>query len=619
MKSRTSSSNLTIFKKDITRFAPTWIAYAAMLLVCLFLMAEDREYWTVQNMGSSMEMMGVATCGYALLTAQLLFGDLFSTRMCNALHAMPVRRESWFGIHVLSGLLFHLIPAVLVTVVAIPLANMSYVINAWQVPLYWLAGSTLDYLFFFGLAVFCVMCTGNRFAMAVVYGISNLGSVLAFFLTRAVYVPLLMGVQILSDTFEKLSPLINLSAGYTVNVNRILDGVERDANGVEQRIYHGEIEVSPEKWTYMAVVAVIGLVLLVLALQMYRKRKLECAGDFSAHKGLDYVFQVLISLAGMAALTTVVDGFMGLSPNVSSYIIAAIGLVGGWFVGRMLLERTARVFRVKNFLGLAAMTAAVALSLGLTVLDPLGIEDWVPEVGDIKSATLRLSYGSDAELKETYDLEDVIAIHKKGLELKLDGEVLAVNAPPRVYDTSGNVVPEEEVPAYYVTIIYEKNNGTHAQREYYLWLKEPETKLLKKHCSALNRVLEGYAGMDEEVTEAKLRNMVLSGGARTVEAGYVSVPSQFNTTEHLNALVDAIVADCEAGNLVQNSTVHEGYFYNENGTQVDSLRLQLYPENEELGNSFGFYVYADSENLRQWIENTGIMDQILDRYLNEKY
>ena len=91
---------------------------------------------------------------------------------------------------------------------------------------------------------------------------------------------------------------------------------------------------------------------------------------------------------------------------------------------RMLVEATASTMVVfDNELSPGHIRALEDL-LGLTVLDPLGIEDWVPEVGDIKSATLRLSYGSDAELKETYDLEDVIAIHKKGLELKLDGEVL---------------------------------------------------------------------------------------------------------------------------------------------------------------------------------------------------
>ena len=614
MKLRTSSSNRTIFKKDITRFAPVWGGYTLMLLMGLLLAAEDRDYWTVGNMASSMEMMGLVACVYGLLTAQLLFGDLFNTRMCNALHAMPVRRESWFGVHVISGLLFHIVPAAVVALIAIPMANMSYVVDAWQVPLLWLAGCTLYYLFFFGLSVFCVMCTGNRFAMAVVYGMVNIGSLLVYFLTEAIYAPLLMGVQVMSDTFEDLSPVFNTSGGWAISVERIKDGVAINEFGVEEPVYHGEIKLNDEKWVYMAIIAVIGVVLLALALQMYRKRKLECAGDFSAHKVLDYVFQVLIALSSMAGMATMVNGFFGMDEAHIAYIMAAAGLIAGWFVGRMLMERTTRVFRLKNFLGMAAMLAAVALSIGLTVLDPLGIEDWVPKAEDLKSATLRLSYSTSVELTDKEDLEDIIAIHEKGLALRLDGEDLAVNTPPQIYDTKGAPVPIEETPAYYVTIIYEKNNGRHSQREYYIWLDDPVTELVREHCSTLDAVVGDYVADNEIITEAKLRSRVLAGGVRSINAGSVAVPEEFYTEEHLNALVDAIVADCQAGTLVQNAQLHKDAIFREEEREVKSFYLDFSPEDYDLGWGFSIYVYADSENLLKWVEDTGILPQVKARY-----
>ena len=42
-----------------------------------------------------------------MLTAQLLFGDLYHSRLCNALHAMPVTREGWFLTHSAAGLAFY--------------------------------------------------------------------------------------------------------------------------------------------------------------------------------------------------------------------------------------------------------------------------------------------------------------------------------------------------------------------------------------------------------------------------------------------------------------------------------------------------------------------------------
>ena len=619
MKSRTSSSNWTVFKKDITRFAPVWIAYTLCLLVGLLLMVEDKDFWTTANIGYSLTVMGAVTCGYGLLTAQLLFGDLFNTRMCNALHAMPVRRESWFIIHVVCGILFHLVPSIVFTVVAIPVVQMSYVINAWQVPLYWFLGTNLQYLFFFSLAVFCVMCTGNRFAMAVVYGIANVASILLFFLVSSVYVPLLRGVLVRGDVFEDLSPLFGTINGWPVDVDQIKDGEAINAEGLREVIYHGEIKLDNAEWTYLAILAVIGVVLMVTALQLYRKRKLECAGDFSAFKCLDYVFQVLISLSGMAGLTTVVNGFFGmdqLGEMDSGYIIAAIGLIVGWFAGRMLLERSTRVFRLKNFIGMGAMVAVVALSLGLTVLDPLGIEDWVPGVEDIQSATLRLSYNVSVELEDEEALEDIIAIHEKGLELGLDGEVMAVNAPPVIYETGMETVEEEGRKAYYVSIIYEKANGRHAQREYNIWLDDPVTNLVRKHCSTLDQVMRIVVSENEKLTEAQLRNAVQSGDAESITISNVTVPVDFYTEENLNALVDAIVADCEAGTLVQNTTLHDDYIIDEQDAQVKSIYLNFSPENTDLGYYFSIDVYADSENTLAWMESTGIMDQVRGKYVN---
>jgi len=260
------------------------------------------------------------------------------------------------------------------------------------------------------------------------------------------------------------------------------------------------------------------------------------------------------------------------------------------------------------------MVGAVALSLGLTIVDPLGIEDWVPKAEDLKSATLRLSYSTSVKLTDKEDLEDILAIHEKGLQLRLEGEDLAVNTPPQIYDTKGAPVPVEETPAYYVTIIYEKNNGRHSQREYYIWLDDPVTELVREHCSTLDAVVGDYVAGNEVITEAKLRSRMLAGGVRSINAGSVAVPEEFYTEEHLNALVDAILADCQAGTLVQNSQLHKDAIFREDEREVKSFYLDFSPEDHDLGWGFSIYVYADSENLLKWVEDTGILPQVKARY-----
>jgi hypothetical protein len=57
---------------------------------------------------------------YALVCALTLFGDLFNSRMCNAIHALPLRRESWFCTHALTGLCFSVVPNLVFALLMMP-------------------------------------------------------------------------------------------------------------------------------------------------------------------------------------------------------------------------------------------------------------------------------------------------------------------------------------------------------------------------------------------------------------------------------------------------------------------------------------------------------------------
>ena len=93
MKLRTSFFNETVFRKDISRFAPAWGIYLiGGLLIMLTLLTNDRFDYAAQSLSTTMGPFGIINFIYALIVAQLLFGDLFNSRLCNALHALPLRR-----------------------------------------------------------------------------------------------------------------------------------------------------------------------------------------------------------------------------------------------------------------------------------------------------------------------------------------------------------------------------------------------------------------------------------------------------------------------------------------------------------------------------------------------
>ena len=211
MKSRISFCNGTVLRKNLTRFAPAWILYTVCLLLGLVMLSDSgTAYWLSANIATGIGFMGMVNLAYGMLTALLLFGDLTNSRMCNAFHALPLRRETWFGTHVLSGLLFSLIPTVIMTVPAVIASFFSVMERGWQIPLYWLLGTNLQYLFFFGLAVLCMMLSGSRIGAAVIYCIVNFAAYLAYFTADVVYVPHLPGVVTQMEPFVVFCPVINM-------------------------------------------------------------------------------------------------------------------------------------------------------------------------------------------------------------------------------------------------------------------------------------------------------------------------------------------------------------------------------------------------------------------------
>ena len=83
MRSRTSFFNKTIYKKNLTRFAPVWVLYTLCLVLGVALLYTNggamKQFHFAKNYINDMfSIMALVNLGYALLVAQLLFGDLYN-------------------------------------------------------------------------------------------------------------------------------------------------------------------------------------------------------------------------------------------------------------------------------------------------------------------------------------------------------------------------------------------------------------------------------------------------------------------------------------------------------------------------------------------------------------
>ena len=369
MKSRTSSFNPTVFKKDLTRFAPAWGAFLIFMLLAVISIGNDRfAFYRLQSIRDCITAFAWLNLIYAAVTAQLIFGDLYNSRMCNAQHALPLRRECWFGTHVAAGLAFSLIPSVLVTLIGLPVLRLE---AGWSAAFWWLLGTQLQYLFFFGIAVLCVMLTGNRLGQIALYGMINFGGLLAYWFASAVYQPFLHGVQFPEDPFMLLCPLAQISSA-THDV--LLIDHQEVVNAFGELETYLIYSVKPGNgWGYLAICAGAGVLALAAALVLYRRRKIECAGDFVAFAAMEPVVTVIVTVFTGGVFHLFADNFR---MNLRSVMLGA-GMVVGFFACRMLLERTTRVFRKKAFLFCGSIVAVFGLTVLLTYLDPVGITRYV--------------------------------------------------------------------------------------------------------------------------------------------------------------------------------------------------------------------------------------------------
>jgi len=512
MKSATSFFDLHTVRKDITRFAPLWGIYLiGGILVMLTSLSSNLPYHVAGNLVETLAGFSVINMLYAGLVAMLLFGDLFNSRLCNALHAMPLRRETWFVSHVVSGLAFSIVPH------AIAIAFLAPMMLSYEyVGLIWLLGMMLEYLFFFGLAVFSVFCAGNRFAMIAVYAILNSASVLALSFIISVYEPLMFGMKINQEPFQLLCPVFQM-----VSYNNIDDFIlfKRPNAGDMARSdiysdYYSFGGLGPA-WNYLWVIAAIGVALLALSLILYRRRALETAGDFMAVRPLAPVFSLIYTLTIGILFHAMGDLLIG-----QFSVFLTVGIIIGYFTSQMLLQRTVKIFKPKAFLKCGGILVLLLVSMGLTWLDPLGISRYVPGPEKVEQLEVDIVYGRDQPLVFT-DEEEIRVFTELHRQLIDAG---------RSNEGSGQ--------RFTVEYTYTMKNGATIFRTYTFRKTSPIYNILKTHLSDPKHLL-GYTDWNDYVNRVIMIDIQPLG----------KIPE----SKH-KALLDAVKADCEAGNLIQNDS-----------------------------------------------------------------
>ncbi len=557
-----------IIKKDLGRFAPLWGLCSVFISLYLLLTwtAADSAAQIFKETEYVLMFMGAATFVYAGICALCLFGDLFDTRLCNALHAMPVSREGWFWSHVASGLLFCLIPGAIGTVISACMLG-EYYIGA----LLWLGLTVLEFLFFFGAAAFSALCAGTKLGAVTVYAVINTLVYLITFIFTFLFQPLLYGVFLNLDALLPLSPLFQLTSASFLSVRWNY----AESTAVLEKFYG-------EAWLYAGIVALVGVGLLVLSLVLYKKRHMESAGNTISFQPVAPILLILYTLCAGVFLYMIAK-----EAEFFPWVMLLIGLAIGFFTGRMLLEKQVKVFCKKNFLSFGFLLLALCLSLFITKLDPIGISRYVPKADTVASVILSpnpntmLYGGNSITLTEQADIEKIIAMNETAIQ-------------------------EGEADDYVsVCLYYNLKDGRKINRQYKLAYTQENRQLLHSFYSRWECL---FGNIDKEALLEKLiyaevnqwnsefSNIWISEDLDQEKYAYqeqkLQVLPKVGEDAFVKQLLDAIYADCQNGTMSQidNDFPSKG-----------SITLQLGSLTEDIQHIYIDY-YENCENILKVME-----------------
>lgn len=619
MQSRTSFFNGSVFRKNLSRFAPV-MALDTLLVVIMIMMTWSRTgeanrcYYFMSQVSRLISLMGMVNLVYAAVVAQLLFGDLFSSRMCNAMHAMPLRRECWFVTNVASGLVYSLIPTAVGTLILLPLLAKTIFAGAWRVAFLFFLVNNLEFICLFGLAVFSVMMVGSRITMIAGYGLLNFGAPICYWLVNSIYTPLLYGMITPTSLAEKLFPVeYMLQDFFTIDDVTVFDDFGRLIPNV--RATYSLTEKLHSLWW----LALVGIAFTLVALILYKHRNLECAGDAVFSRKLVPVFQVLSALFVAVAAEFFLTEFVGISndENYLKYVLLFCGLLVGWFAGKMLVERSAQVFQPRSFAGLAILAAVLAASMGLTKLDVLRIDDRIPAQEDV--AKVSLSYNS-ATFEDPSDIAEVLRMQELILEDRLpidgsdscdgyvleDGEYVPINKSQASRWQEGDPLPQQRMRDR-VDLTYTLKDGKTIQRCYQVWTDSEQGQIMKSFLSRWDSVNSATTSIDGKEVE---RLPLALEGVKEFSCSTAHTDNKNFTREQADALIAAIQADCAAGHMAQASQYHEGVFkfVDAYGDDCEYSSINLYIQSENYG--WGVDVFADCANTIRWLRDNGYMDGV---------
>ena len=444
----------------------------------LYYLREMLAWLSFKNAGTSFIMMITAViCGLSG------FSYLNSRSKVDFYHSIPVKREKFYLVNYINGVLIYAVPYGITLAVAAVIAVMNGVSGAELWPIV-IAGYVLNmiyYLLTYSVVVIAAMLTGN-----VVIGF--LGSmVFAFWVPLAV--ALVQGYfGTFFDTYYQHEESV---FEHLYRISPVLEYVYQFSN-----YYDGE-----PVWGAAVGAFVTAVIFTGIGCILYRKRPSEAAGKamaFTVSRPLVRIPIVVTSAIGLGLF------FWGMRSNIGW---ATFGVIFGALISHCVIEVIYHFDFRSLFSYKLQLVGCIAAAMAVLITfryDLFGYDRYLPKVSDVRSASVSMnsidgwvSYGY-AELMpdgayvwnhqngteyvgshmEYQDIENLLLIASKGIESAQEMREEQMNPRRRTEtvieevrsgskpDTKAMLeTPEMEFSSYFI-VCYTLNSGRKVYRRY---------------------------------------------------------------------------------------------------------------------------------------------------------
>lgn len=588
MKSKTSFFNPGLFKSTVRRFWPLWAIHFAGWLLFMPVLTLVNNLGTAEsdNFAYSLLDGSVATAPIvaffmAIFTAMAVFGFMYNSRSTGLIASLPIKREAVFFSSWLSGIVpvlaSNLIIALLTFLFSLSAdLNPALLLKAVWI---WLAVYSMDFILFFGIASIIAVITGSMVVLPVLYIIFNFLALGMEMIVRTYLASLIWGMSNLeySSVLDFLSPLVYLVSGSGMTVKYQYFDVASNLGAIT---VSGEcVKVYFESWIAVSLYCAAGILLSAAALPVFKKRRMESAGDVIAVPALRPVFKygvaVCCALCGGIVLYMMLYALFN-EPAISVFLmIPSMCLFAfvGYFGAKMLLHKSFHVFR-GSWIGYVVMCFACAIFVLSCDIDVFGIGSYVPDASDVESVTVY----NVGEIKSEDAIEKFIALHEKLISKKDEYRYTSAESD---YSTG-------------IYFRYKLKNGDIVTREYAL---PGESECVTEYFDLMNDpavLLEQFAPSVPVDTEHFI--------AGAFYGNFTAQDYTLTSEQAVDYYHNALIPDIESGNKIIDNN-----YENDLGTLTITLRLDTYGEFDSDYTDLVVEINSECTNSIKWLQdNLGV-------------